>query len=75
MANPFRAALSGAQVQPSGHMSFIQFMAQNRGKNPNEMLQQLMSSGKINQNQLNQVQQMAKQVETQLDSVKSMFGF
>lgn len=55
--------------------AFQQFMQQNQGKNPNEMIQQMVSSGKINQNQLNQAQQMAKQMERQFSGFKSMFGF
>lgn len=78
MANPFKAAMgcSMGQGGPMGMMqAFQQFMQQNQGKNPNEMIQQMLSSGKLNQNQLNQAQQMAKQMEGQLSGLKSMFGF
>lgn len=79
MANPFRQTMGGPQGQQGGPMNmmqaFQQFMQQNQGKNPNDMIQQLVSSGKINQNQLNQAQQMAKQVEQQFSGFKSMFGF
>lgn len=79
MANPFKAAMGGAMPQQGGPMNmmqaFQQFMKQNQGKNPNEMIQQLLSSGKLNQNQLNQAQQMAKQMEGPLNGLKSMFGF
>lgn len=54
---------------------FPQFMQQMKGKNPNDILSQLVSSGKINQSQLNQAQQMAQQMAGQFDSFKSMFGF
>lgn len=50
--------------------AFQQFMQQNQGKNPNEMIQQLLSSGK-----LNQAQQMAKQMEGPFGALKGMFGF
>lgn len=78
MGNPFKAAMGGSMGQggPMGMMqAFQQFMQQNQGKNPNEMIQQMLSSGKLNQNQLNQAQQMAKQMEGQLSGLKSMFGF
>lgn len=79
MANPFMQAMGGAngtQRVPMNMMqAFQQFMQQNQGKNPNEMIQQLLSSGKLNQQQLNQAQQMAKQMEGPLNGLKSMFGF
>lgn len=78
MGNPFMQAMGGSMGQggPMNMMqAFQQFMKQNQGKNPNEMIQQMLSSGKLNQNQLNQAQQMAKQMEGQLSGLKSMFGF
>lgn len=74
MANPLYNALSASGGQ-RGPMNFMQFMQQMRGKNPNEVMQQLLSSGKLNQNQLNQAQQMVKQLESQFSGFKSMFGF
>lgn len=78
MPNPFLATMSN--VQPHGGsanmiQAFQQFMQQNQGKNPNEMIQQMLSSGKLNQQQLNQAQQMAKRMEGSLNGLKSMFGF
>lgn len=79
MSNPFFNALGGAQGPQGGPMNmmqaFQQFMQQNQGKNPNEMIQQLLSSGKLNQQQLDQAQQMAKQMEGPLSGLKGMFGF
>ncbi len=79
MANPFHEAIDGLnrpQGRPMNMMqAFQQFMQQNQGKNPNEMIQQMLSSGKLNQQQLNQAQQMAKQMEGPLSGLKSMFGF
>lgn len=54
---------------------FPQFMNQMRGQDPNQILNQMLSSGKLNQNQLNQAQQMAKQMEGQFAGLRSMFGF
>lgn len=79
MANPLFQALGGAGSPQGGPMNmmqaFQQFMQQNQGKNPNEMIQQLLSSGKLNQQQLNQAQQIAKQMEGPLSGLKGMFGF
>ncbi len=79
MANPFRDAMAGPQAQQNGPMNIMQafqnFMQQNQGQNPNEMIQQLLSSGKLNQNQLNQAQQMAKRLEGPLSGLRSKFGF
>lgn len=79
MANPFFSAMGGANSSQGGAMNMMQafqkFMQQNQGKNPNEMIQQLLSSGKLNQQQLNQAQQMAKQMEGPLNGLKGMFGF
>lgn len=76
MANPFFNAIGGQQGSQMNMMqAFQQFMQQNQGKNPNEMIQQMLSSGKLNQQQLNQAQQMAKQMEGPLNGLKSMFGF
>lgn len=79
MGNPFYAAMGGAQGPQGGPMGMMQafqkFMKQNQGRNPNEMIQNMLSSGKVNQNQLNQAQQMARQMEGQFNGLKSMFGF
>lgn len=75
MGNPFKMAQNASQGQQRGPMNFVQFMNQMRGKDPNQLLQDMLSSGKINQNQLNQAQQMAKQMESQFSGFKSMFGF
>lgn len=76
MGNPFFAAMGGAQKGPMNMtQAFQQFMRQNQGKNPNEVLQKMLSSGKLTQSQLDQAQQMAKQIEGPLSAIKSMFGF
>lgn len=78
MANPFMQAMGGSRGRggPMNMMqAFQQFMGQMRGKDPTEMLNQMVSSGKVSQQQLNQAQQMAKQMQGQFDGLKSMFGF
>lgn len=74
MANPIFQMMS--QSQNSGMFGqFTQFMNSMRGQNPNEILNNIVSSGKISQAQLNQVQEQAKQMQSQFDGFKNMFGF
>lgn len=54
---------------------FQQFMQSMRGQDPNQILSQMILSGRITQQQLNQVQMQAKQMESQFDGFKKMFGF
>lgn len=54
---------------------FPQFMRQMQGQNPQQMLNQLMQSGRVSQQQLNQAQQMAQQMQGQFDQFRGMFGF
>lgn len=78
MGNPFLGAIGGTQAQggPMNMMqAFQQFMQQNQGKNPNDILNQMLTSGKINQSQLNQAQQIAQKMAGQFNGMKSMFGF
>lgn len=75
MKNPFSNASVGNNTQQNGLMQFMQFMNQNKGNNSNDMLQQLVASGRFNQQQLSQAQQIAQQLEAPLAAVKSMFGF
>lgn len=62
MANPLFNALNGNGM--SGMMEqFQRFRKEMEGKNPNEEINRLLQSGKINQQQLNQAQQMAQQMQ------------
>lgn len=54
---------------------FQQFMNQMKGQDPNQIINQMVQSGKISQQQLNQVQQQARQMESQFEQFKGMFGF
>lgn len=54
---------------------FPRFMQQMRGKDPAQIINQMVQSGQINQRQLNQVQQQAQQLQGTFDSIKNMFGF
>lgn len=54
---------------------FPKFMQQMRGQDPQQLLNQLMQSGRVSQQQLNQAQQMAQQMQGQFDQFRGMFGF
>lgn len=54
---------------------FPQFMRQMQGQNPQQILDQMLQSGRVNQQQLNQAQQMAQQMQGQFDQFRRMFGF
>lgn len=71
MANPFyRPTPTNNPMQ-----SFMSFMQSMRGKDPNAVLNELVSSGKINQQQLNVAQQKAKEMSGAFSGMRSMFGF
>lgn len=70
MGNPFFMP----QMQ-GGIPGFIEFMQSMKGKDPNQILNGLLQSGKINQNQLNVAQQKAKQMSGAFDGFRKMFGF
>lgn len=67
MSNPIFNALSGGMPQGNGPMNMMQqfqkFMGEMQGKNPTEEINKLLQSGKVNQQQLNQAQQMAQQMQ------------
>lgn len=52
---------------------FIEFVNGMRGKNPNQILNDLVSSGRVSQAQLNQVQRQAQQMEHVFTAAKKMF--
>jgi hypothetical protein len=55
--------------------NFMMFMNQMKGQNPDQIIQQMVQSGKISQQQLNAVQQRAKQMSNIFGQFKSRFGF
>lgn len=75
MANPLFNAMDGAKQPMNFMQAFPKFMEQMKGRNPNEVLNEMLTSGKINQSQLDQAQKMAKNIEGQMNGFKSMFGF
>lgn len=54
-------------------MQFNQFMQQMRGQNPNAILNQLLQSGRVSQQQLNEAHKIAKNLESQLGGFKNNF--
>ena len=68
MANPLFQALGGQMPGPMGQFQrmmqqFQQFKACFQG-DPQQEVQKLLQSGKISQQQLNQLQEMAKQIQS-----------
>lgn len=67
MANPFFAAMGGANGPQGGPMNmmkaFQQFKQSFQG-DPKAEVQKLLTSGQMNQSQLNQLQAMAKQFQS-----------
>lgn len=73
MANPIYQALGGNN-QPNMLQQFQQFMNQMRGKDPNQMINELVSSGQISQAQLNQAQKQAQQMQQMFEPLRAIFG-
>lgn len=73
MSNPLFNALGGEMSQGNGPMQMIQqFMQfrQNFKGDPKAEVEKMLQSGKISQQQLNQVQQMAGQFQHMLKGMK-----
>ena len=73
MSNPLFNALGGGMPQGNGPMQMIQqFMQfkQNFKGDPKAEVQKMLQSGKISQQQLNQVQQMAGRFQHMLKGMK-----
>ena len=73
MSNPLFNALGGGMPQGNGPMQMMQqFMQfnQNFKGDPKAEVEKMLQSGKISQQQLNQVQQMAGQFQHMLKGMK-----
>ena len=73
MSNPLFNALGGGMAQGNGPMQMIQqFMQfkQNFKGDPKAEVEKMLQSGKISQQQLNQVQQMAGQFQNLLKNMR-----
>lgn len=53
---------------------FQKFMNAYKGQDPRQMLQQIIGSGKVSQDQLNQAQNTAGQISGMLQSMRGQFG-
>ena len=70
--NPFFGVMGGGR--PNMMQQFQQFMNQMKGTDPNAMIQEMVSSGRISQAQLNQVQKQAQQMSGMFEGMRGMFG-
>ncbi len=75
MSNQIFQALGGAMPQNPMMQQFPKFMQMMRGKDPNQMLNDLVSSGRVDQAHLNAAQKQYQQMGNMLNQFKSMFGF
>lgn len=71
--NPFFNAMGGNR-QPNMMQQFQSFMQQMKGKDPNAIINEMVSSGKLTQEQLNQAQQQAQQMQGMFEGMRGMFG-
>lgn len=69
--NPFFQAMGG---QNNMMQQFQNFMQQMKGKDPNSMIQEMISSGRISQQQLDQAQKQAQQMAGMFEGMRGMFG-
>ena len=65
MSNPLFGMFGGGQAVHPLMQKFQQFQQMFKG-NPDQQIQQLMNSGRINQQQYNQAVQMARQMQKML---------
>lgn len=69
----------GLQSQNPIGGQFQQFMGQIKGqmqgRNPQDVINQMVSTGQLSQQQLNAIQQRAQQIAPMLNGMKNMFGF
>lgn len=54
---------------------FNLFMQQMRGQDPNAVLNQLVSSGRVSQEQINQAHKQVENFKNQFENMKKFFGF
>ena len=69
--NPFYQAMG---PRPNMMHQFQQFMNQMRGRDPNAMIQELVSSGRVSQQQLDAAQKQAQQMQGMFEGMRGMFG-
>lgn len=75
MANPVFEAIGNKRSQPDMAQQFQRFMEQMRGQNPQQILNDLVASGKVSQQQLDAAQKQAQQMQGMFNGMRNMFGF
>ena len=75
MANPVFEAIGNKHSQPDMAQQFQRFMNQMRGQDPKKILNDLVSSGKVSQQQLDAAQKQAQQMQGMFNGMRNMFGF
>ena len=68
LSNPLFKAMGGNQPNMMG--DFQRFMQQMQGRDPNQEIANLLQSGRISQQQLNQAQKMAQQMQGMMGMFK-----
>ena len=74
MPNDLYQQMQGQRGNPL-EQNFMNFMNQFRGQNPRQIIDSLVSSGKLTQQQLNAAQQRAGQMSDMFGGFKPRFGF
>jgi len=72
MANPLFNAMGG-RGNSNVIQQFLRFREQMGNQDPQKILSDLVSSGKVNQQQLNMAQQQAQQMSGMFEQIKGMF--
>ena len=72
--NPIYSALGGGKAANPMLTQFSRFMQEMKGRDPNAMIQEMVSSGRVSQQQLDQAQQQARQLEGMFEGMRGMFG-
>ena len=70
MPNPIFQVLGGGNSQSNMMQQFQQFMNQMKGKDPNAMINELVSSGKLTQSQLDAAQKQAQQMRGMFEGMR-----
>lgn len=73
MANPLFKAMGGNSQPVNIFEQFPKFMQQMRGKDPSRILNDLVSSGKVSQQQLDAIQRQARHMSGMFEQFKGMF--
>ena len=71
--NPFFNAMGGNK-KPNMMQQFQQYMNQLKRKDPNAVIQDMMQSGRIIQDQYNQDSQQAQQTQGKFEGMRGMIG-